>query len=273
MCYTPITIKSPYHDNLTIQTPCGKCAECRKKLRDDWFIRFREEAKGQFARFVTLTYNDENIPFDIEDDCVIHYNVEKSDLQKFFKKMRKTNKFKYFAVSEYGKLGRPHYHLILFSKHRIDVTKYWDKGFVKDLPAREGSFKYVTKYLLKGFDNVPDGSKQNFSLSSKRPAIGSCFIPKEIDDNVLSNMFYQINEVKYPLPRYYRKKIYERLNDGGETLKRRVIEELENKVTDSDLKKKHKKSGTTNPDYKAWARSENEKHKVKQFKIKQNGKI
>ena len=271
-CYHPITIKNPYNEKSYMSVPCGKCAACRKKLRDEWFIRLKEEKKVNNARFITLTYNEENIPISIDDDSVIHYNVSKNDLQGFFKRMRKTNKFKYFAVSEYGSEGRPHYHLILFSKKRIDIEKYWKYGFVYDENAGDRSLKYVCKYLLKG-SNVPVGSNPNFMICSKRPAIGMDYIKvndEELDRRI-SEPIYKINNYNYPLPRYYRKKFYDRLDDKGKERKELLCEEMvENKV--NPLWKKFLKKNPGNLDqFKNWCRIQEGKD-VQQQKIINNGK-
>ncbi|MEM0168021.1 MAG: hypothetical protein QW515_05265 [Thermoplasmatales archaeon] len=64
--------------------------------------------------FLTLTYNDENIPdFD---------SLDYTHVQKFMKRLRRTlegtkyeKKIKFYRVGEYGdSFGRPHYHLIIF---------------------------------------------------------------------------------------------------------------------------------------------------------------
>lgn len=244
-------------------------------MRDSWFLRFREEAKGQFARFVTLTYNDANLPERIDDDGVIHYDVDKVQVQKFIKRMRKNNAFKYFVVSEYGSYDhRPHYHLLLFSPKRIDVEKYWKYGFVYDVPARKGSFKYVTKYLLKGSDNVPDGNVPNFMTCSKRPAIGLKYLNTFTNDQFFDIKFMMENDVKYPLPRYYRKKIYQRLADGGETKKKEIIEELESSLKGSKLKKEMEKLGhdPDKEDYTEFFKKIEMKHEYRQKRIKQGRK-
>lgn len=241
-CYTPIQIKSPLHDNAYIYVPCGKCSGCRKDKRDAWFIRFCEEEKvSKDVRFVTLTYDENNLPQSIDEDGVIHYNVQKSDLQKFFKRMRKTNKFKYFAVSEYGpESGRPHYHLLLFAKQSrlIDFSKYWTKGFVMDLPAEKGSFKYVTKYLLKG-SNVPSGSAPNFMICSKKPAIGVNYLDlNQIEYLADGKMLYHHpGGVVSSLPSYYRKKILSSGLVNSELIKQLTIETMETQEKNANLKR------------------------------------
>lgn len=49
-----------------IEVPCGKCIECLKKRQNDLALRAMQEAskRGSMA-FVTLTYNEENLPLSI----------------------------------------------------------------------------------------------------------------------------------------------------------------------------------------------------------------
>lgn len=264
-CYHPISLKSPY-SNVYIDVPCGKCAGCRKDLQNSWFVRFIEENKKLPCRFITLTYDEEHIPYHIDNDDVIHYDVDKAQLQKFFKRMRKKNTFKYFCVSEYGgKFQRPHYHLLLFSKERIDIEKYWKYGFVYDLPAKRGGFKYVTKYLLKG-SNVPEGSNPNFAIMSKRPAIGKDFLDN-MDYDWYAENGYMDHQTRYPLPRYYRKKIYEKMIDGGESIKRANIEQLENSIRYNDLYAKWQENNI-GMDFHQWIEALDNKNTIKQNQLK-----
>lgn len=58
---------------------------------------------------------------------------------------------RYLCVPELGsKGGRPHYHFLLFSTADIDCSLDWPFGDVVQAPAELGSFRYVTKYILKG---------------------------------------------------------------------------------------------------------------------------
>lgn len=135
-----------------IEIPCGKCLECKLEYSKQWANRCMLEA-SQFKNncFVTLTYNDQNVPisdFPIEYDLntgePLDYDkaqtLRKKDLQKFIKNLRSSlnripgkldskgnpiyykvgdpeyKKIRYFASGEYGsKSKRPHYHLIIFN--------------------------------------------------------------------------------------------------------------------------------------------------------------
>lgn len=140
----------------------------------------------------------------------------KSDLQKHFKRIRKQiepRTLKYFAVGEYGKGGRPHYHYLLFYKGEMDrfaimklIKQEWQFGFTKVLPVN-GAQGYVTKYVLK-FDNreflVPP-----FSMISQ--GLGIAYLSDSMitfhRKNLLS-FAYKPGGFKISLPRYYKDKIF-----------------------------------------------------------------
>jgi len=83
--------------------------------------------------FVTLTYGD---PPPITPSGFM--TLDKSHLQKFFKRLRKYEKLqkgqkseiKYYAVGEYGtKNQRPHYHAILFNSTSDDIINAWQGSY------------------------------------------------------------------------------------------------------------------------------------------------
>ena len=101
---------------------------------------------------------------------------------------------KYICVPEYGsKSGRPHYHFILFSSSDIDCSLDWPFGDVVQVPAALGSFRYVTKYLLKG-------GSEGFSRLMASRGIGSDYI------NFTSEFDKFDNDDPVYLPRYLRDK-------------------------------------------------------------------
>ena len=94
-----------------LQLPCGQCIGCRLARSLDWAVRcVHEAAEHPENCFLTLTYNDDNLPNDGS------LNVE--HFQKFMKRLRKSIhplKIKFFHCGEYGaKLSRPHYHALIF---------------------------------------------------------------------------------------------------------------------------------------------------------------
>lgn len=141
-CYHPVTawqvgltqngkmklqFKKPHVKDLhrfeSIKLPCGKCIGCKTDKSRQWAIRCMHEASlYENNSFITLTYNAEHLP---EDG-----SINKTVLQKFFKRLRKRHPDKiirYFACGEYGeKRTRPHYHALIFNYDFPD-KKLWSK--------------------------------------------------------------------------------------------------------------------------------------------------
>ena len=181
MCTSPITIRySNVHTLSTrfrsIQVPCGKCCECKKRYQNDWALRMNEELRsvGYKAVFVTLTYNDDSVPKVIDKETgSIYLSVNKKHVQNVIKRFRtsycrvygENAKFTYFLTSEYGpRTLRPHYHAIFFGVHKENIlpllNDWRDRyGFVKadnvKVDGKQSSVaKYVAKYCSKGvFEN------------------------------------------------------------------------------------------------------------------------
>jgi hypothetical protein len=109
------------------EIPCGQCIGCRFDKSRQWAVRAVHEAQMHEDNcFITLTYNEENIPED--------RSVSKEVLQKFLKRYRKEinkhggKQIRFMACGEYGHLrNRPHYHLLIFGWR--DPQEYlWSKS-------------------------------------------------------------------------------------------------------------------------------------------------
>lgn len=125
-----------------LKLPCGQCIGCRLERSRQWAVRCVHEAKTwKQNSFITLTFNDVNVPQD--------YSLNVRHLQLFMKKFRKKykgissiekdgnliNPIRFYAAGEYGSMcafcrrsrqlcrcdeyvpsvGRPHYHLCIFN--------------------------------------------------------------------------------------------------------------------------------------------------------------
>lgn len=241
-CINPVRIRSPYRrddDHKYIYVGCGKCAWCRKEKRDEWFIRFKVESQyNKFVKFITLTYNDDNLPFFLDEETgECGYYASKDDCQKFIKRLRKRGfKFKYFLVSELGTdSGRLHYHALLFTDDNIsndDISKVWNKGITDCQNANDAQLKYVCKYILKGQDRTGQ-----IKLQSTKPAIGSAYIKKinaintyHYDEETKTSSFlFPLNGEFHKMPRYFQKKFSQFFDkDSFMANKLAIIRQMEN---------------------------------------------
>lgn len=157
-----------------LKLPCGQCVGCRLDRSRQWAVRCIHEAQyHEQNSFITLTYNNENLPY--------NGSLVKSDFQKFMKRLRKAiypKKIKFYQCGEYGcvrdstgtpvkgLLGRPHYHSIIFGHQFEDLEVYkttnkitiyksdtleqiWGKGFCTVGEVTYDSAAYVARYVLK----------------------------------------------------------------------------------------------------------------------------
>lgn len=208
-----------------ILVPCGRCAFCTATLRSDWAVRLHYEAKKHVgSKFVTLTYNNENLKW-------AHNNqqLDKEDLQNFFKRLRKAgHKARYFAVGEYGsQTFRPHYHIILFGEVSDDaINKAWsiyDRKTKKHNPigythigtVTTASIMYCLGYVVNGKGwKMKNRRQPPFTVMSRKPGIGSNYLTKEmIEWHKSGRKNYTILDgEKKHLPRYYKTKIFSKID-------------------------------------------------------------
>ena len=110
----------------SLEVPCGQCIGCRLERTRDWAVRMMHESSLHSDNsFVTLTYDDDKLPF--------RGQLRYRDVQLFLKRLRKQGGFRFFCTGEYGEVfSRPHYHLALFGYWPTDAEKfsmdsdYWD---------------------------------------------------------------------------------------------------------------------------------------------------
>lgn len=194
---------------------CGRCIACQKKYSLQWASRCVLESKlHQENCFITLTYNEANVPPD--------RNLKKQDYQLFLKRLRKQTgkKIRYFIAGEYGgQTYRPHYHAIIFGWKPNDLKylkkdgetvlytsktleKIWGKGFTSvGIQMEVNAIKYTAKYLNK-LQTMPIWVKQKpFTQASTNPGIGKYALTLEM----IEQGGIYINGIKYSLPRYFKK--------------------------------------------------------------------
>lgn len=155
--YTKVHWWKPSKNTYDIVLPCGYCLECRLNKAKQNAIKCCAEAKiHSKSCFVTLTYNDKNLPQTTNGLNTVRID----EIQKFFKKLLKYNpdcQIRRFYSCEYGYTGtrrhnggNPHYHALIFG-YRPDDLVYYKKG-------KNGDIVYKSKYLYdlwgKGFVTV-----------------------------------------------------------------------------------------------------------------------
>lgn len=191
--------------------PCGKCYYCKAQRRAEWCFRLSFESyHSKHTSFITFTYDDENLPFLDNGSPTLFPD----HLSKLIKDLRNSGyKFKYYCVGEYGgKFGRPHYHGIFFSEDDIYFSHFWHRGSVKEeSPRSMAALHYIGKYHIVPKTRAQDINqpKQPFSRMSKR--LGAAYVDQYINKNTgeIEDVPFTIsfNNYRYPLPRYYRKKL------------------------------------------------------------------
>lgn len=132
-----------------IKVPCGQCIGCRLERSRQWALRCMHES-SLYPRncFITLTYNNENLPK--------NGSLELRDFQLFFKRLRKKygQKIKFFHCGEYGeKNQRPHYHACIFNFDFSDRIPY---------KTTNGFTIYTSKSLSDLWTNPNTGASLGF---------------------------------------------------------------------------------------------------------------
>lgn len=218
--------------DMEVSLKCGQCIGCRLERSRQWAIRCLHEASLYEQNcFITLTYNDKNLPTDS--------SLNFPDFQKFMKRFRKAyhhNPIRFFHCGEYGeRFSRPHYHACIFNfdfpdrelvQQREDGNYYkseileslWGKGHAIVGDVTFESAAYVARYITKkitGQDallhyndvNLATGEiirerTPEYVTMSRRPGIGKAWIDKYLR-NTYDNDRVVINGKAVTPPKYY----------------------------------------------------------------------
>lgn len=208
-------------EDLPVEIPCGQCIGCRLERSRQWAIRCVHEASlWENNCFITLTYNDDNLP---ENNSLVL-----RDFQLFMKSLRKKYGpgIRYFQCGEYGEQNsRPHYHACIFNHDFTDkkvwkihngfrlytsdaLSKLWPYGYsiIGDVTFESAS--YVARYILKKItgpnsENHYDGRKPEFVTMSRRPGIGKGWYEKYKTD-LFPHDKCVINGKEVTVPKFYQ---------------------------------------------------------------------
>lgn len=191
MCFHPVKILNPsrsYRSDVPkyLYVPCGHCQDCQRVKHNEWFFRAMIEwnyyrSIGGAVYFITLTYNDDDLPTHTLTSGVTIKCFDKRHIHNFIKYLRiflarshfEHKGIKYLICSEYSDKNtkRPHYHGLLFFPYHIPcigqkslftrlMQTCWQHGFIVcsefgwELNSAK-AIRYATKYVCKdiGFYN------------------------------------------------------------------------------------------------------------------------
>ncbi|QXP08338.1 MAG: replication initiator protein [Arizlama microvirus] len=246
--YVPDFVESMDAVNL----PCGKCIGCLSKRSNDWMIRCYHEAQVHHTNcFLTLTYNDKNLPKD--------GSLVPRDVKLFLMRLRKrVGRFRYFLAGEYGaKLGRPHYHIILFGWSPSDlrvhscnrygdclyvsqvISELWTKGFHTVGQVTLKSIQYTAKYVMKRVysnDEHYNGKYPEFNRVSLKPGLGATWFQKYSASVFPLDRCLLDKALEYSAPRYYLK-LLQKLDESmyNDVMERRKLHAIEMQDVCSDI--------------------------------------
>ena len=162
--------------------PCQQCMPCRINKGRVWTARIlMEQATTPFyCWFVTLTYNDENLPTTADGVSTLR----KKALRHWIKVQRRRFRFRYYAVGEYGDVSkRPHFHLAVFPQEDFDIAALcatWRHGFSSFSEMQGKRARYLAQYTTKKLTAHDDkrlerDQEPEFRISSTCPGLGAAF--------------------------------------------------------------------------------------------------
>lgn len=179
---------------------CGQCIGCRLERSRQWAVRCMHESQCHDENcFITLTYNDDNLPFAA--------SLQRRDFQLFMKRLIKKSgqPIRLYYCGEYGPTTRrPHYHACLFGWRPTDpllfsqgsdyklyesplLTSVWGLGHATFGELTFDSAAYCARYITEKITGEPaqdhytyidDETGECFPISpefngmSRRPGIG-----------------------------------------------------------------------------------------------------
>lgn len=236
---------------------CGQCLPCRVNRNRIWSSRILLESMLHHSSvFVTLTYNDENLP--------PNGSVLPEHLKNFWKRLRRAIyplTIRYFACGEYGEeTKRPHYHAAIFGLSPLDekiIGKCWPFGFIHVGDITIQSAQYISKYIQKGMTNGNStyvteklcGRHPEFARMSLKPGIGADAVDKlgdfletdigcreiSINNDVISSL--KLGKRTIPLGKYIKEKLRNRYGFKGSPIENQEKHKKEMLILLSETRK------------------------------------
>lgn len=217
------------HTGIPINLPCGQCVMCRLERSRQWAMRcLHEKSLYRESCFVTLTYEDQNIPL-LSGPCVKdRQTLSLRDVQLFMKRLRKQmgEGIRFYLCGEYGCVSsRPHYHVLLFNrdfhdkKHFKDtragdrlftsksLDNVWGNGLAVFGDVTFESCAYVARYVVdKITGDMAEvhygGRLPEFATRSMRPGIGAGWFDRYGDHAYKHDSVVMRGSLMKP-PKYY----------------------------------------------------------------------
>lgn len=219
-----------------LMVPCGKCEDCLRRLRNDWFIRLERElarckAENQQAIFITITISPK------------YYEEALRDPARFIRRWNERvrhkigHSFKHAFFQEFGihpqtgQYPRLHFHGFLFGTNVLynEIrSAVRDLGFIWLAKGTHKRARYVVKYVTKQIKFDPaEISDQNLLIDGKLTPLARVlehkrytrkFISAGVGDylgtrpapsrSVTSWSYYDFEKCinyNYSIPRYYNR--------------------------------------------------------------------
>lgn len=203
-----------------LKLPCGQCMGCRIRESVDRANRCILETMHHDENwFITLTYDDEHLPFSSDGVATLNYR----DIVNFNKNLRRQLEYhygfkeplKFMYAGEYGEkqgCNRPHYHgiycnlplpnLIKFGvNHQGDIVyrspfleKIWKKGFVTVGRADWQSCAYVARYVCKKHKGKDKGWYEANGVTPEKCVMSKGFAKISYDVDLVTE------DIKYIVP-------------------------------------------------------------------------
>jgi hypothetical protein len=220
-CITPWHVSTKFGTKIPV--PCGKCPPCIQRAVNGWAFRMMvQQRDARTSLFVTLTYDTNFVPVST-GKAGAAMSLQKTDVQKFLKRLRKLHEnqdIKYFAVGEYGtKPERPHYHAIIFNANPEHIERAWalDNKKIGDIfigTCTEASIVYTLKYMCKHTritKQDPYNRQREFRLMSK--GMGQNYITEKMSkwhkQDLVNRCYLPLMDgKKVAMPRYYKERLY-----------------------------------------------------------------
>lgn len=238
--YGIVFVKDQGEPGSEMLVPCGQCIGCRLERSRQWAMRcVHESSLYEENCFLTLTYNDENLP---PNSSLLH-----EDFQLFMKRLRKKYGagIRYYMCGEYGEeqdeelykispIGRPHFHACIFNhdfpdkmlwKTINDIKLYtsedldglWNKGYATIGDVTFESAAYVARYIMKKRTGKQSDEHYNrginyetgeikliepeYTQMSRRPGIAKKWWDEFNQDTFKD--FVTVRGIKMKPPKYY----------------------------------------------------------------------